>query len=232
MCDNNIGVYHMDYRELARAFFETACSRPAVMSSRIDGMSRGEIATLGFLRTRGDMTPGEISACKGVSTARVANILASLTKKGLVERLPDTRDRRKAIVHITEAGTRLAEQKYEEALDDLEQILRSLGEKDAKEYYRITHRIVELTSSPAEDASPGSTPAVELTSSPEGSASPGSTSVVELTSSPEESASPGSIPAVELTSSPAERASSGCAPGAPDALACADIPKKGDDSCD
>ena len=93
-----------DFRSLAREFFQAACARPAPMSSRFDGVNRGVIATLSYLRARGDMTPSEISGCKGISTARVANILASLEKKGLVKRIQDTRDRRKIIVRITEAA--------------------------------------------------------------------------------------------------------------------------------
>ena len=129
-----------DFRSLAREFFQAACARPAPMSSRFDGVNRGEIATLSYLRARGDMTPSEISGCKGISTARVANILASLEKKGLVKRIQDTRDRRKIIVRITEAGARLADQKYEELLDDLEQMMRGLGEKDAREFLRLTRQ--------------------------------------------------------------------------------------------
>ncbi|WP_234122672.1 MarR family winged helix-turn-helix transcriptional regulator [Clostridium hydrogenum] len=136
----------MDFRSMAEELFE--CMRyleKGPMIKKVDNVSRGEMAVLGFLIMEHDnATAGEISERFKVTTARIANTLNSLEKKKFIERHADPDDRRKVIVHVTGEGRTAAENKYNEAVNGLKEMLMDLGEKDAVEHVRITKRIANL----------------------------------------------------------------------------------------
>ena len=109
-------------------------------------LMHGEIFILEHLdRKNKTMTPGELSAIMGGSSARTAIALRNLEQKGYIERDIDKTDRRKILVSITGEGQKLAREERETVLVKMRQILGELGEDDAKEYIRIIGRIVEIT---------------------------------------------------------------------------------------
>ena len=55
------------------------------------------------------MTAGELSSRLSMATSRVAAVLGSLEKKGLLERENDAVDRRRVLVSLTQAGEALCE---------------------------------------------------------------------------------------------------------------------------
>ncbi|PZT70080.1 MarR family transcriptional regulator [Streptomyces sp. SW4] len=74
------------------------------------GLSRAEFDLLGALRRTGhELTPGELARETFSSGAAVTKRLKQLTERGLVERRGDTRDRRVAHVHLTDAGRDLVD---------------------------------------------------------------------------------------------------------------------------
>lgn len=115
--------------------------------NRVQEFSRGELMTLRNLelaeRNGEAVTPGDISQSAGLSTARVANVLNSLEKKGLVARVHDVQDRRRVFVTLTDDGRVLINRKSAEILADAEDVLKSLGEKDAHEFLRLLRRMVD-----------------------------------------------------------------------------------------
>lgn len=136
---------NMDYRKMAIDLFQCMKIMRQGPAKRINEMSQGEMAMLGFLSfEKEETTPTELSEQFNLSTARVANTLNSLEKKGYVQRIHDLNDRRKVIVRATELGLKISIDRYEEALVSAEQLLQSLGEKDASEYIRIMKRINEV----------------------------------------------------------------------------------------
>lgn len=111
----------------------------------VSDLSRGEIFILNYLRSRGGPArPGEISAAMQTSTARTAAALGNMEKKGWVHREPDRADRRHTLVHLTAAGSGYIESIQHQALENIRLVLEELGEADAKEYLRITQRMVEI----------------------------------------------------------------------------------------
>ena len=109
---------------------------------RIQDVTRGEIAMLGSLIIEGrDTTPTELSERFRLSTARVANTLNSLEKKGYIQRLHDTKDRRKVIVRITDTGREVAERKHGEAIQHMTDLLSDLGPEDAYDLLRIIRKV-------------------------------------------------------------------------------------------
>ena len=114
-------------------------------SKKLQEISEGEMAMLGYLVYEEDeTTPTELSSQLDLSTARVANTLNSLEKKGYVERIHDSVDRRKVIVHLTDKGKNTFREKEAQANLEMQEILDMLGEGDAQAFLRIMGRIREF----------------------------------------------------------------------------------------
>lgn len=142
----------MDYDQLSRKLL-MAMKRfhDSQMQKQIDASLHGETSVLQYLANKGgDVIPSEISDVMQVSTARVAAALNSLEGKGLITRQIDVDDRRRILVRLTSAGERQAAEFREMVLGNMADMLRSLGERDAQEYVRITNRLAELISQPNE----------------------------------------------------------------------------------
>ena len=91
--------------------------------------------------------PRDISREMNISSARVAMSLNRLEEKGLITRRPDTLDRRRILVTITEKGSCTAENTRNSVLAHAVKMLDLLGDHDSTEYLRITGRLVDLISS-------------------------------------------------------------------------------------
>lgn len=75
-------------------------------------LSWGEYLVISTVRRRGasaSMSPSSISESLGMSTGGVSNLLRRMEKRGLVKRVPSSRDGRAVRVHITPKGRKLAE---------------------------------------------------------------------------------------------------------------------------
>ncbi|QDQ15321.1 MarR family winged helix-turn-helix transcriptional regulator [Streptomyces spectabilis] len=74
------------------------------------GLTRPEFDLLGALRRTGhELTPGELARETFSSGAAVTKRLKQLQERALVDRRPDTRDRRVAHVRLTDAGRDLVD---------------------------------------------------------------------------------------------------------------------------
>ena len=110
----------------------------------------GEMAVMRLLHngTKKKMTAGELSSRLSMTTSRVAAVLGSLQKKGLLERESDEEDRRRVMVSLTEAGDRLCEKRKRHFMSKISKMLAMLGD-DAPEFVRLLGRVFEITSSDA-----------------------------------------------------------------------------------
>ena len=79
-----------------------------------------------------------------VSSARIANTLNSLEKKGLIKRNKSEEDKRKIIISITKNGRTTIEKHREKVERYLRKMVETLGEKDSLEFIRIVKRIKEI----------------------------------------------------------------------------------------
>lgn len=139
----------MDYRKLAEELFEYLRFKPQrVIESQITEATRGEIEILAYLQnSKKEVTSGELSTGLKKTTARIANTLNTLEKKGLVVRIPDKKDRRKILVQITQEGIRYEEGRRHEALKNLTNLLEAMGEHDAQEHLRLVKKIHSIMES-------------------------------------------------------------------------------------
>ena len=117
--------------------------------NRFSSTLRGEMAVMRLLHnSRQKMTAGELSSRLGMTTSRVAAVLGSLEKKGLLERENDAVDRRRVLVSLTQAGEALCEKRKAHFKSKIALLLSILGD-DAPEFVRLLGRMFEITSSDA-----------------------------------------------------------------------------------
>jgi DNA-binding MarR family transcriptional regulator len=138
--------YTQTERNLASKMFFTFGVLSRGPMKGIEGATRGEMAMLGVIySSKADSVgPKELSEKLGVSTARVANTLNSLEAKGFVERSLDPSDRRRVEVRITDAGRSFFIEKHNEAIEGLCELVRDMGEDEAKEFTDITDHMLSL----------------------------------------------------------------------------------------
>lgn len=137
----------MDYKELARQFLHSSYEfRSRGHRTKFDNTMHGETFAIAYILRQGDtVLPSEISNEMNISSARVAAILNSLEKKGLVTRQIDQRDRRRILVGLTPEGIKFAEKRKGKIIDATAKMLEFLGKKDAEELVRIMGRLTDLT---------------------------------------------------------------------------------------
>jgi DNA-binding MarR family transcriptional regulator len=142
------GGIEVDYAALAVSLDESMSKmRGETKHGRIAALPPGgEMFVLSVIATASDaVSPGEISAVCGVTTARVAMALKMLEDKGWIIRETDRNDRRRTLVTVTAEGSAAFKRHDAERHIMLEQLLRELGENDAREYVRIIGRVAEIT---------------------------------------------------------------------------------------
>jgi len=135
----------MNYEQLAAEFLNHM--QKAEPQKAFDVGMCGETFILHYIGERGSdsVTPSEIGNAMNVSSARVAAALNTLEKKGLVSREIDKTDRRKILVKLTGEGKAMAEEQKRRSLQKLTDMLRILGERDAREFVRIMAKLSEIS---------------------------------------------------------------------------------------
>ncbi|WP_054741688.1 MarR family winged helix-turn-helix transcriptional regulator [Cellulosilyticum ruminicola] len=104
--------------------------------------AKGEVFLLLTLAHRGGYAlPGELAKDINVSTARIAAILKSIEKKGLIKREIDANDRRKILVTITPAGQSFADARKEDIFIFWKKFMDFIGEEDVLHSIRILKKV-------------------------------------------------------------------------------------------
>jgi DNA-binding MarR family transcriptional regulator len=83
-----------------------------VRNQRVDqSITLTQLSAMGTLAQHGPMSAGELAACERVQPPSMTKVLANLEERGLVRREQHPRDRRQAILAITDAGKTLLERR-------------------------------------------------------------------------------------------------------------------------
>ncbi len=130
--------------------FMPAVQRSPGVASVREG-TRGEMFVLEFVRSRGQVQPGEISRAMRVSTARIAAVLGQLETKGLLVRMPLPEDHRKVTVSLTPFGEETIRAHYGKMRTHVDEVFRSLGEEDTDELVRILKRVKAIIDQQTEE---------------------------------------------------------------------------------
>lgn len=133
----------MDYfetlaEEMMRSMDQRIKSPP---QEEISASLRGEMAVLRLLRREEKPLPaGEISRMLSMTTSRIAAVLGSLEKKGMILRKADEADKRRVLVTLTDKGDAFCLKRRQEVINHMAEMLENLGEEDAAHFVRIMKR--------------------------------------------------------------------------------------------
>lgn len=118
--------------------------RPRAFFGRVDDSQRGAGFVLFYLKGADhEVVAGELARELNVSTARIAALLKTMEKNGLIVRNNSSVDARQTVVSITQEGTKFAEEMKEKLLQTIELLLEKVGRDELEEFIRISNRIRE-----------------------------------------------------------------------------------------
>jgi DNA-binding MarR family transcriptional regulator len=158
---------------------------------------QGEAFALNYIARHGEeVIPSEIGHEMNVSSARIAQTLNSIEKKGWITRQIDLSDRRRIMVRLTSEGRKEAEKHYQVVAAIAADMLMMLGEEDAKEYVRITGKLADVITSFKSGASgmsgtPDTSDALGASNTPDASDAPGMSDTPGASNTPDASDAPG-----------------------------------------
>ncbi|WP_329467182.1 MarR family winged helix-turn-helix transcriptional regulator [Streptomyces sp. NBC_01431] len=112
----------------------------------VQGLSFREFAVLHHLARAPERRLRRLDLVEllGITPSGVARLLAPLEKQGYVDRCPDPRDARRALVTLTEAGATQAEEATVVATDKASALFgRALGAADHKAFATLLHQLTE-----------------------------------------------------------------------------------------
>ena len=135
----------MELREDAIALLHELCSGlPGPLYNKVEESQKGVGFVLAYLvKSNGEVIAGDFAREMSVSTARVAVLLKTMEKNGLVTRRSSSSDARRTVVTLTQAGRARADEIREQMLQRIELLLEKVGKEDLDEFIRISRRIKE-----------------------------------------------------------------------------------------
>lgn len=133
------------FAELADRLMSELDKHPHAPPDNVSATLRGEAAVLRLLGTSGEaMSAGSISQRLGMRTSRIAAVLNSLEKKGLIARRSDAQDKRRVMVHLTDDGMAQHMKHHQGARAHTIALLTALGEEDAEAFVRVISRMLDI----------------------------------------------------------------------------------------
>ncbi|NEG69875.1 MarR family winged helix-turn-helix transcriptional regulator [Bifidobacterium choloepi] len=106
----------------------------------------GEAFVMRTLALKGPQTPSHLAVAMNVTPGRVSSVLASLTKKGWIERVEDEKDRRSVHVRLTDAGYESFRDHSVEMRDDICWIFSQMGERRTKAFVDLATEFITYLS--------------------------------------------------------------------------------------
>ncbi len=103
--------------------------------------SQGQGRLLALLKLQPEITQRELTFLLGMSRQAVAELLAKLEAKGLVEREPSTTDRRVVVVRLTDAGREAAAKQATDGRDSKRDLLDVLTDDEVAQLTDMLGRI-------------------------------------------------------------------------------------------
>lgn len=135
--------------QIRRIFQKMRESHPKEFFHHMDETQAGIGAVLRLLYVENKpVTAGKISDTLGISTARVAVLLRKMEAKGLIIKEKNPLDARVTIVRLTDMGTEMIKDAWEEIQKQMGEIIDTVGEERLLEYIEINNEIRKIVSPP------------------------------------------------------------------------------------
>ena len=108
------------------------------------GLGPADLRCLDWLAD-GPKTAGQLAAATGLRPAATTALIDRLTRKGLVERVRSQTDRRQVIVQMTQRGREQTDAFYQPIVEEGQQIMTKLDDRDLTLMRDYLGAITELT---------------------------------------------------------------------------------------
>ena len=140
----------MSNREDAlRLLREMRLSLPHPFFCEMDRTRKGKGFILAYLEeANSEVLAGDLAKEMGVSTARIAALLKTMEKEGLISRCNSPQDARRTIVKITPAGIQWINEAREQIVQNMELLLDKVGKDDLEEFIRVSRKIGSVMNKP------------------------------------------------------------------------------------
>ena len=121
------------------------CCRPQSLFGKVDEIQRGTGFILAYLQKADrEVIAGDLARELNVSTARIAALLKTMEKNGLIVRYHSSADNRQTVVEITQKGIDCSVAMREQILEKVELLLEKVGKEELDEFIRISQKIKEV----------------------------------------------------------------------------------------
>lgn len=129
------------YSDISR--FQRLCTKSLCMRLDPLGVQPGYLAVLIRLWEQDDITQKALSETMDIEQATLSNTLKRMERDQLISRQPNSKDRRRHMIRLTDHGRRL-EKPVHEALDDLRLLVnQGLTVNDLRYFNRIMKQMME-----------------------------------------------------------------------------------------
>lgn len=129
-------------REVQELLQKLRENRPRDFINSFDNNNVGMMGVLLYLYEHDQQaTPGEISAAKSVSTARMAVMLKNLEEKELIIRTAHPDDTRKVLIQLSPKGYAFIHEKQKGIMEMMTRLVEHIGYERMQEYVNVSGEI-------------------------------------------------------------------------------------------
>jgi MarR family transcriptional regulator, organic hydroperoxide resistance regulator len=96
---------------------------------------------LRVLVERGELNQLELSKRVGIASTTAVPAIDHLEKRGLVQRIRDTKDRRKYYIRLKDEGRRLVDEMLPDLVNMISTSLEGITQKDMRIFWKVMHQI-------------------------------------------------------------------------------------------
>jgi len=107
------------------------------------GLSEGRLQVLFRVRHESQVALGELAEMLNTSPRNVTGLIDHLERDGLVERVPDPKDRRSVQARLTAAGTERIESLWRHAFDNQMKLTEGFSETELTQLRKLCYRLIE-----------------------------------------------------------------------------------------
>lgn len=135
----------MDSQQEAQEFLcKLHSCRAKSFFGAVDESQKGIGFVLVYLeKSMQEVIAGDLARELNVSTARIAALLKTMEKNGLIIRCHSSSDARQTVVKITQAGIDYVDKMKKQVLEKIELLFEKVGKEDMEEFIRISRKIKE-----------------------------------------------------------------------------------------
>ncbi|WP_456430927.1 MarR family winged helix-turn-helix transcriptional regulator [Thermosulfuriphilus sp.] len=106
------------------------------------GLSPAQMHTIEIIGVNQGLRMKELAEKMGITTGTLTVMIDRLEKKGLVERLPNQKDRRSYLVHLTSKGQELFHQHHQHHLRLTEEALSGMSPEEKQDFSRLLEKFI------------------------------------------------------------------------------------------